>query len=158
MALLTFRKAALPRARGRRCWLRPELQVPDAKADDRNRRSIYVLAKRNLRYPLLEIFDWPDFDMRGMQFLHCMNQWAPIGVDPRDPPRWDHYKEDIARGKAEDSIPPEVYDAGRPFVRFDEDLALERKRYFRFGGQDQRFFEKLPQKELPRVVQFTFLF
>ena len=71
------------------------------------------------------IFDWPDFDMRGMQFLHCMNQWAPIGVDPRNPPRWDHYKEDLDRCKAEDSIPPEVYDAGRPFVRFDEDLALE---------------------------------
>jgi hypothetical protein len=33
---------------------------PNAKASDRNRRSIYVLAKRNLRYPLLEIFDWPD--------------------------------------------------------------------------------------------------
>ena len=71
------------------------------------------------------IFDWPDFDMRGMQFLHCMNQWAPIGVDPRNPPRWDHYKEDLDRCKAEDSIPPEVYDAGRPFVRFDEDFALE---------------------------------
>ena len=71
------------------------------------------------------IFDWPDFDVRGMQFLHCMNQWAPIGVDPRNLPRWDHYKEDLERCKAEDSIPPEIYDAGRPFVRFDEYLALE---------------------------------
>ncbi|MEX0676575.1 MAG: DUF1549 and DUF1553 domain-containing protein [Pirellulales bacterium] len=33
---------------------------PDASPSERNRRSIYVLAKRNLRYPLLEIFDWPD--------------------------------------------------------------------------------------------------
>ncbi len=32
----------------------------DAKAEDRNRRSIYVLAKRNLRLPLLEAFDLPD--------------------------------------------------------------------------------------------------
>ncbi|MEX0978196.1 MAG: DUF1549 and DUF1553 domain-containing protein [Pirellulales bacterium] len=33
---------------------------PDARPSDRNRRSIYVLAKRNLRYPLLDIFDLPD--------------------------------------------------------------------------------------------------
>jgi hypothetical protein len=33
---------------------------PDAQATDRNRRSIYVIAKRNLRYPLLDIFDLPD--------------------------------------------------------------------------------------------------
>ncbi len=33
---------------------------PDAKAAERNRRSIYVIAKRNLRYPLLDIFDLPD--------------------------------------------------------------------------------------------------
>ena len=32
----------------------------DARAEDRNRRSIYVIAKRNLRYPLLDIFDLPD--------------------------------------------------------------------------------------------------
>lgn len=32
----------------------------DAKSEDRNRRSIYVIAKRNLRYPLLDIFDAPD--------------------------------------------------------------------------------------------------
>src|SRR4029077_9802343 len=34
------------------------------QADDdpaqRNRRSIYVLAKRNMRYPLFEAFDQPD--------------------------------------------------------------------------------------------------
>ncbi len=33
---------------------------PDAAAADRDRRSIYVIAKRNLRLPLLEIFDLPD--------------------------------------------------------------------------------------------------
>lgn len=33
---------------------------PDARAEQRNRRSIYVFAKRNLRYPLLDIFDLPD--------------------------------------------------------------------------------------------------
>jgi hypothetical protein len=46
----------------------PELQPeitrygwkPDAKEFDRNRRSIYVLARRNLRYPLFEAFDQPD--------------------------------------------------------------------------------------------------
>ena len=33
---------------------------PDAKTDQRNRRSVYILAKRNLRFPLLDIFDLPD--------------------------------------------------------------------------------------------------
>ncbi|HEV3138625.1 MAG TPA: DUF1549 and DUF1553 domain-containing protein, partial [Pirellulales bacterium] len=33
---------------------------PDATAGQRNRRSIYVIAKRNMRYPLLDIFDLPD--------------------------------------------------------------------------------------------------
>jgi hypothetical protein len=32
----------------------------DARAEDQNRRSIYVLAKRNLRYPLFDTFDLPD--------------------------------------------------------------------------------------------------
>ncbi len=34
--------------------------TPDAKAEDRNRRSIYVLAKRNMRYPLFDTFDLSD--------------------------------------------------------------------------------------------------
>ncbi len=33
---------------------------PDAKPEDRDRRSVYVLAKRNLRYPLFDAFDLPD--------------------------------------------------------------------------------------------------
>jgi hypothetical protein len=33
---------------------------PDKKPEDRNRRCIYVLAKRNMRLPLLEAFDQPD--------------------------------------------------------------------------------------------------
>ena len=33
---------------------------PDAQPENRNRRSIYILAKRNLRLPLLEVFDQPD--------------------------------------------------------------------------------------------------
>ena len=33
---------------------------PDQKVEDRQRRSIYVLAKRNLRYPLMDAFDLPD--------------------------------------------------------------------------------------------------
>jgi hypothetical protein len=33
---------------------------PDADAPQRDRRSIYVIAKRNLRYPLLDMFDLPD--------------------------------------------------------------------------------------------------
>ncbi|HZZ74254.1 MAG TPA: DUF1549 and DUF1553 domain-containing protein [Pirellulales bacterium] len=33
---------------------------PDVNRADRNRRSIYVLAKRNLRFPLFDAFDWPD--------------------------------------------------------------------------------------------------
>lgn len=33
---------------------------PDERVEDRCRRSIYVLAKRNLRYPLFEAFDLPD--------------------------------------------------------------------------------------------------
>ncbi len=33
---------------------------PDAKPEDQNRRSVYVLVKRNLRYPLFDAFDGPD--------------------------------------------------------------------------------------------------
>jgi hypothetical protein len=33
---------------------------PDKEAAQRNRRSVYVFAKRNLRYPLFEAFDQPD--------------------------------------------------------------------------------------------------
>ena len=32
----------------------------DAKPENQNRRSIYVFAKRNLRYPLFDAFDLPD--------------------------------------------------------------------------------------------------
>src|SRR5262249_28262417 len=33
---------------------------PDERPEDRHRRSVYVLVKRNLRYPLFDAFDWPD--------------------------------------------------------------------------------------------------
>ncbi|MGH7169012.1 MAG: DUF1553 domain-containing protein, partial [Gemmataceae bacterium] len=33
---------------------------PDPRAQDRHRRSIYVLAKRNMRYPFFDAFDLPD--------------------------------------------------------------------------------------------------
>jgi len=33
---------------------------PDPRPVDRRRRSIYVLAKRNMRYPLFDAFDLPD--------------------------------------------------------------------------------------------------
>jgi hypothetical protein len=33
---------------------------PDARPEDRNRRSVYVLARRNLAYPLFAAFDLPD--------------------------------------------------------------------------------------------------
>src|SRR5262249_7464479 len=33
---------------------------PDAKVEDQNRRSIYVFVKRNMRFPLFDVFDWPD--------------------------------------------------------------------------------------------------
>ena len=33
---------------------------PDSRPVDRNRRSIYVLAKRNMRFPLFDAFDLPD--------------------------------------------------------------------------------------------------
>ena len=33
---------------------------PDKEAAQRNRRSVYVLAKRNMRFPLFEAFDQPD--------------------------------------------------------------------------------------------------
>src|SRR4029077_8668054 len=32
----------------------------DASAAERDRRSIYVLVKRNFRFPLLDVFDLPD--------------------------------------------------------------------------------------------------
>ena len=44
----------LPDGLGNYAW------KPDPKAEDRNRRSIYVVAKRNLRLPLLDAFDLPD--------------------------------------------------------------------------------------------------
>lgn len=44
----------LPDGLGNYAW------KPDAKTEDRNRRSIYVIAKRNLRLPLLDAFDLPD--------------------------------------------------------------------------------------------------
>jgi hypothetical protein len=40
--------------RGRTTW------DTDEAPPDRNRRSVYIFAKRNLRFPLLEIFDQPD--------------------------------------------------------------------------------------------------
>jgi hypothetical protein len=33
---------------------------PDARPADQHRRSIYVLAQRNMRFPLFDAFDWPD--------------------------------------------------------------------------------------------------
>jgi hypothetical protein len=33
---------------------------PDARPEDQDRRSIYVLARRNMRYPLFDAFDLPD--------------------------------------------------------------------------------------------------
>jgi hypothetical protein len=47
-------KPKLPDTIGRYGW------DPDPIERDRNRRSVYVLAKRNLRYPLLDVFDLPD--------------------------------------------------------------------------------------------------
>ncbi len=44
----------LPEGLGNHAW------QPDPKPEDRNRRSIYVLAKRNLRLPMLDAFDLPD--------------------------------------------------------------------------------------------------
>jgi hypothetical protein len=32
----------------------------DTKPAEQNRRSVYVLAQRNMRYPLFDAFDWPD--------------------------------------------------------------------------------------------------
>ncbi len=44
----------LPESLGSYSW------KPDARVEDQNRRSVYVLAKRNLRYPLFDVFDLPD--------------------------------------------------------------------------------------------------
>jgi hypothetical protein len=33
---------------------------PDARPQDQNRRSVYVFARRNMRYPLFDAFDLPD--------------------------------------------------------------------------------------------------
>jgi hypothetical protein len=40
---------------------------PDEARQQQNRRSIYIFAKRNLRFPLLEIFDQPDLQMSCAQ-------------------------------------------------------------------------------------------
>jgi hypothetical protein len=47
-------KPKLPEGISKYAW------KPDARPADQNRRSIYVLAKRNMRYPLFDAFDWPD--------------------------------------------------------------------------------------------------
>ena len=67
---------------------------PDEKPEDRNRRSIYVLAKRNMRFPLFDTFDLPDmhnscarrsqtttapqalFLLNGEFTLECAERWA----------------------------------------------------------------------------------
>src|SRR5262249_7602397 len=33
---------------------------PDARAEDQHRRSVYVFAKRNMRFPMFDAFDLPD--------------------------------------------------------------------------------------------------
>lgn len=37
--------------------------TPSARAQDRNRRSLYVFVKRNLKYPLFDVFDSPDTNL-----------------------------------------------------------------------------------------------
>src|SRR5438477_4926985 len=44
----------LPQGISRYAW------KPDPVEADRHRRSVYVLAKRNMRYPLFDVFDLPD--------------------------------------------------------------------------------------------------
>jgi len=44
----------LPAALGKAAW------AADPRPEDRQRRSVYVLVKRNLRYPFFEAFDQPD--------------------------------------------------------------------------------------------------
>lgn len=56
-------KPELPDSLGKSAW------KPDAKAVDRDRRSVYVLAKRNLRFPLFEAFDQPDLCQSSAQRL-----------------------------------------------------------------------------------------
>jgi hypothetical protein len=47
-------RPALPAAFGKAAW------KPDDDPRERSRRSVYVLAKRNLRFPLFDAFDYPD--------------------------------------------------------------------------------------------------
>jgi hypothetical protein len=92
-------KPEIPKAvRGRYEW------ETDEAAADRNRRSIYIFAKRNLRFPLFEIFDQPDLHnscpersttttapqaltlLNGEFPLELAEQWsqrltAPVGSD-----------------------------------------------------------------------------
>jgi hypothetical protein len=47
-------KPKLPEGVSKYAW------KPDAKVEEQNRRSVYILAKRNMRYPLFDSFDLPD--------------------------------------------------------------------------------------------------
>src|SRR5262249_21345326 len=47
-------RPALPEGISKYAW------KADEKPEDRNRRSVYVLVKRNMRYPLFAAFDQPD--------------------------------------------------------------------------------------------------
>jgi hypothetical protein len=50
----TSARPELPAAFGKSAW------KPDGRVHDQHRRSVYVLAKRNVRYPLFDAFDYPD--------------------------------------------------------------------------------------------------
>ncbi|MBY0232798.1 MAG: DUF1553 domain-containing protein [Gemmataceae bacterium] len=47
-------RPVLPAGAGRMSW------TPDKQEKDRDRRSVYVLARRNLRFPMFDAFDQPD--------------------------------------------------------------------------------------------------
>ena len=65
---------------------------PDPKLEQRNRRSIYVFAKRNLRFPLFDAFDLPDLHnscgqrtvtTTAPQALLMLNSQLTIGLAER---------------------------------------------------------------------------
>jgi len=124
-----FGKSALPKlpdgVSDRYAW------KPNEREEDRNRRSIYVFAKRNLRYPIFETFDQPD--MHGSCAARATTTAAPQALSMLNGDLSlelaRHWAEDlVARfGSDVDAIVREAYTVAMAERATDDDLAMARQ-------------------------------
>ena len=64
-------------------------------ARDRNRRSLYVFVRRNLRYPFFEAFDRPDTNASCPR--RAVTTIAPAGPDPAEQPARQRRRPSLGR-------------------------------------------------------------